>query len=198
MKQTNSKARYILFGCVFFVLIVTSSAAAQNGNNKVLGSVRVEGNTSIDEDLIKLLSELLPLPKDVYGEDFSNAVKLLWDLDSFSDIQIYADNPGEKSLDVVIKVKEYPSLNSIQFVGNDKTSEDKLRNMINLFPGTKISPSRIHNSTQNIKADYTEKGYLLAEIEAVTEMLEEENKVDIKYSITEGERTKYQDLNHRP
>lgn len=194
MKQLQTKMRDVFIGCVLSVLIFTAAASAQNGDNKILGSVRVEGNTSIDEDLIKLLSELLPLPKDVYGEDFSNAVKLLWELDSFSDIQIFADNPEDKIINVVIKVKEYPSLNSIQFVGNDKTSDEKMRNLVNLFPGSKISPSRIHNSTQNIKSDYIEKGYLLAEIDAQTVFLEEENKVDLVFNINEGEKVKIKSI----
>lgn len=194
MIQSQNKVRFILFWCFLSVFIFAVVANAQIGNNKILGNVRVEGNTSIDADLIKLLSELLPLPKDVYGEDFSNAVKLLWELDSFSDIQIYADNPEDKIINVVIKVKEYPSLNSIQFVGNDKTNDEKMRNLVNLYPGSKISPSRVHNNILNIKSDYTEKGYLLAEINAQSVLLEEENKVDLVFNINEGEKVKIKSI----
>ena len=183
----------LICGSIISVVSIYQGYAQESGN-KVLRSVRVEGNNTIDADLIKLLSELVPVPKDVFGEDFSKAVKLLWDLESFSDIQIYADNPVDDTLDVVVKVKEYPSINSVQFVGNNKIDDNKFINELNLYSGSKLSPGKILAGTQKIKSLYYEKGYLLAEVDPQQVSTEEDHKVDLVYTITEGERVKIKNI----
>ena len=187
-KLSLSRVLYSILSCSVF----SSLAMAQPGNGgrnpKILGSIEVEGNTSISDDLIKLYSELTPLPKAVFAEDFSNAVNKLWGLQSFSDIQIYSRNPKDRVVDIVIKVEELPSLNQIHLVGNKKIKEEKINEVIGLFPGKKIATVQVHRKIDEIKNLYISEGYLLAEVETETVINPETNRIDIVYTIDEGEK----------
>ena len=184
---------------LLLVVLVYSSLNAQISNGsrdpKILGSIEVEGNRTISDDLIKLYSELMPLPKEVFAEDFSNAVNKLWNLQSFSDVQIYALNPADNVVDVMIKVEEYPSLNQIHIAGNKKVKEGDIKNLISLYAGQKISPSHVSSAIEKIKNLYIEKGYLLAILDAQSVVNKETNKVDVVYTINEGEKVKIEHIN---
>ncbi|RME02092.1 MAG: hypothetical protein D6814_00270, partial [Calditrichaeota bacterium] len=94
----------ILAALVLFAAPVTQ---AQKANRAKLLGLSVEGNKSVDENLIKLSSGLTE-GTSITGEDIQAAIKQLWDLGMFSDIQVLLDRQIGNSIYLTLKVEEYP------------------------------------------------------------------------------------------
>lgn len=181
---------------LLFSLIVfnASFVSAQEQTGKILGNVRVEGDYSSQERMIILYSGLLPPGIEVYAENFSDAVKKLWELDQFSDIRIFVDNPEDRIINVLIEVEEYPLLSQVRLDGNEKIDDNKILGLVNFYSGQKINRKHILTGKQRIKNLYDEKGYLLAQI-SDSLITHEDKRVDIVYTIDEGEKVKIENIN---
>ncbi|MFC1553891.1 outer membrane protein assembly factor BamA [candidate division KSB1 bacterium] len=192
---------YKLIILISFSGLFSSSIYAQQVEEKFIASIEVEGNLTVDAEMVKMLSRLYskiyPVPVPVYAEDFAGAIEALWGYNYFSDVQVLAKNPEDKYLNIVIKIKELPSLNQIILVGNDKIEDEQILTALNFYRGEKVVPSRVYTRRQGVIDLYTEKGYLLAEIDGEVIELDEDGKVDIIYTISEGEKVKIENIDFR-
>ena len=96
----------------------------QSQLGKILG-LSVSGNVTSDASVIKLSSGLRE-GENVSWEDIQRAVKQLWALGIFSDIQILLDKKMPEGVFMTIKVKEYPRLERIVIEGNKKIKKDEI------------------------------------------------------------------------
>ncbi len=131
---------------------------------KILG-ISVEGNKSTDATTIiansglKVGSEI-----QVPGDQTLNAIRQLWTLNIFSDIQILIDREIDEGIFLLIKVEEYPRLERVVIEGNDEIDTDDIEKQITFLRGTVISPQAISKLKLRIKNLYDEEGYLNAKI----------------------------------
>ncbi|MEE8437593.1 MAG: POTRA domain-containing protein, partial [Candidatus Neomarinimicrobiota bacterium] len=100
------------------ILFIISSLYAQQNEIK-LGKVNIEGNNLTSETMIRYTAGLTE-NEDIAPGDFSRAVKRLWRLGLFSDIQIRIDSEHEEGIDVTIVVEENYILGEIKYEGNKK------------------------------------------------------------------------------
>ncbi|SVA60321.1 uncharacterized protein METZ01_LOCUS113175, partial [marine metagenome] len=108
----------------------------------------------------------LKIGNKVNPGDFSKAVKRLWRLGMFSDIQIRLDEETEEGIKITIIVEETPILGKISFKGNKKIKDSQLEEKLMLVSGQRLKLNTIHEKTQELKTIYAEEGYLLVEIES--------------------------------
>ncbi len=155
---------------------------------KILG-VRIEGNVTADPDIIKLTSGLSE-GKSVTGEVIQSAVRQLWSLGIFSDVQIILEKEMPQGVFLVIKVSEYPRLESYTFKGNKKIKTKDIKEAIDIYPGQVINPNQILQAKRKIKKLYTKKGYLLATIDTKLDTLSKGRKVILHFTIHEGRKVK--------
>lgn len=193
------------------VLVITTNASAQIliGNSDYLkptkhriAGVRVEGAPEFDESAIILISGLT-VGKEVTipGEDISNAIKKLWEQELFSDVQILMDGSPKPNGDVylIIKVAGRPTLSGYTWAQNGEVSKsdgDKLNEMINLFPGKRITESMVLNTQNIVRGFYQEKGYLYCNV-TVTQVVDTNLYDARKFLITveKGEKIKIAYIN---
>ena len=142
---------------------------AQSSGRKSLklAAVTVEGNKTADANFIKLNSGLTA-NEQVTGEDIQKAIKQLWSLRMFSDIQVILEKEVSGAVFLKIKVEEYPRLERIELEGNKKIKKKDLEKALNFYKGQVISPQEIKKAQRKIKKLYADKGYLLASIEPKT------------------------------
>lgn len=148
----------------FFILITLSTLLLGQQTFK-LKQVQVEGNTLTSENMVRYTAGLKD-GKEVKVEDFSQAVKRLWELGVFSDIQILFDQESPEGISIIIQVEESPVLGEVRFVGNKKLKDRKFREKMTFQRGMRIKPHLIMDSINKIKNMYAEDGYLLAEVTA--------------------------------
>lgn len=167
---------------LIFVLLFFVGLSAQSQKVRI-NSITIEGNT-VDASSIRMNSGLAA-GMEITGEDLQKAVRSLWALRIFSDVQIYILNQSMDGLDLLIKVKEYPRLGNVVIGGNDELSKKDIEEEMNTYRGMVITPYKIFKMKKAVLDKYKEKGYLLATFDVDT-VFTNKNRVDLIISVQEG------------
>lgn len=149
---------------LIFILSFSLFAQVQKETYKILG-ISVVGNKSADATTIIAntglrINDELVIPSD----QINNAIKRLWNLGIFEDVQLLIDKKIDNGIFLLIKVSEYPRLEKLVFEGYDELSEDKLNKMVSIVRGQTLKPNEISRTIAKIKKAYEEEGYLNAKI----------------------------------
>ena len=155
--------RLVVFLLACFFTISTFPQGVQK-SYKILG-ISVEGNKSADAATIVANSGLKVGGEiQVPGDQTLSAIRQLWTLNIFSDIQILIEREINEGAFLLIKVTEYPRLEKVVIEGNDEIDTEDIEKKITFLRGTVLSPQSIAKLKIRIKDLYAEEGYLNAEI----------------------------------
>ncbi|NNG27573.1 MAG: outer membrane protein assembly factor BamA [Ignavibacteriaceae bacterium] len=156
-----------IFSKIFLVIVLfTAGVTAQETqkNYKILG-ISVEGNKSADAATIIANSGLrVGNEIQIPGDQTLNAIRQLWSLNIFSDVQIIKEQEVNDGVFLLIKVVEYPRLERVVIEGNDEIDVEDIEQTITFLRGTVLSPQEISKLKQRIKTLYSEEGFLNAKI----------------------------------
>ena len=182
--------RYILI-CI--AILMFQPAAAQSAQRlKILG-VAVKGNTTISENSIKVQSGIME-GKEIIFDDIPEAIKKLWKLKIFADIQIYLDKATESGIFLIIEVAEYPRLDKFEIVGNKKIRKSKFDEELKIVSGKVLSPALISEAKRKILNLYHDDGYLLAEVTEEITPGSADNMKNLTLHIKEGKKVRIKDI----
>ncbi|WP_243652320.1 outer membrane protein assembly factor BamA [Novosphingobium sp. PhB165] len=117
------------------------------------------------------------------------ALKDLYATELFADAQI--TNEGGT---VTITVKENPVVNRIILEGNKRIKDDKILPEIKVAPRQIFTRSKIRADVARIIELYKRQGRYAATVEPKMVMLDQ-NRVDIVFEITEGDKSKVRQIN---
>ncbi len=186
----------IIFTSLILIAFSGKLSFGQVGARKTvkLAAVRVEGNTSADANFIKLNSGLTENAL-VSGEDIQKAIKQLWALNMFSDIQVVMEKEVAGSVFLVLKVEEYPRLEKIELEGNKKIKKKDIEKELSFYKGQVVGPQESKKAAKKIKKLYAEKGYLLAEVEPKLREGAENKRVILRFKINEGNKVQIEGIN---
>ena len=176
---------------IIILIILTTQAISQNQEITV-NAITIEGNLSADASSIRLNSGL-SAGMNITGDDIQQAIKNLWALRIFEDIQIYVTNQSIDGIDLLIKVKEYPRLDNVIITGIDELSEDDIKDEINSYRGMVIAPYKIAIMKQKILDRYHEEGYLLAEVDIDTSSTKDQ-RVNLTINVDEGAEVQVEEI----
>jgi len=168
-----------------------------------IASVVVKGVDNYDHDAIRIISGLtIGEEVTVPGDDFSKAIRSLWNQDLFSNVEIGYDDIDEVSGEIFlyIQLTGLPKLDKYSFEFIDSTYKksdvDKIKDIINLQSGITITESLKLNTEKLVRGYYQDKGYLRAVVK--TEEVIAEGKVNarkLKIIIDKGQRIKIAHIN---
>ena len=148
------------------VLLIASPVYSQGVQQsyKILG-ISVQGNKSADATTI-IANSGLKVGNEIQipGDQTLNAIRQLWTLNIFSDVQILIERKISDGVFLLIKVDEYPRLERVAIEGNDEIDTDDIEQKITFLRGTVISPQNISKLKLRIKDLYAEEGFLNAQI----------------------------------
>ncbi|EJL34611.1 Beta-barrel assembly machine subunit BamA [Novosphingobium sp. AP12] len=117
------------------------------------------------------------------------ALKDLYATELFKDVQINNDNGV-----VVIQVQENPVVNRIILEGNKRIKDDKILPEIKVAPRQIFTRSKIRADVARIIELYKRQGRYAATVEPKMVSLDQ-NRVDIVFEITEGDKSKVRQIN---
>ena len=158
------KVNRLLILLLAFFFSAASFPQGTQKSYKILG-ISVEGNKSADAATIVANSGLkVGSEIQVPGDQTLNAIRQLWTLNIFSDIQILIEREITEGVFLLIKVEEYPRLERVAIEGNDEIDTEDIEEKITFLRGTVISPQSIAKLKIRIKDLYAEEGFLNAEI----------------------------------
>ncbi len=165
------------------ILLITSNLFSQT-QSIIINSIAIEGNESADASTIRGNTGLKS-GMSITGEDIQKAIKNLWALRIFEDVQVFITNQGTDGIDLLIKVKEYPRLNNINISGYDEFSEEDIKDALEIYKGAIITPYKISLMKEKVIKKYHDEGFLLAKITIDTSFARKQ-RVDLNIIIEEG------------
>ena len=169
------------------VLIFAQASGQQTRIGKLL-QFKIEGASSTSsEDLIRMSSDLRE-GMDVMPEDVQKAVKNLWELGLYSDVQLILSEQTPEGIVLSIRAQEYPRMEKMEISGNKKLKKEDIEKDIGFFRAQVISPGQLAKAKRKLLKSYAEKGFTLAEIDYETEPSTQAGRVILKIKIDEGEK----------
>ena len=136
----------------------------QSTQDFVLKDVNVEGNVVSSANTIIFTSGLRK-GLTVSASEFPRAIKRLWQLGLFDDVQIRYDDEYNNEVSITLIVTESSVVGEVVFEGNRKIKDSKFIEELEITTGQRIKPNTLHEKKKQMKKLYAEKGYLKAEID---------------------------------
>ncbi|MEK6570919.1 MAG: outer membrane protein assembly factor BamA [Bacteroidota bacterium] len=200
MKRSPFSLFFILTVALISMLGFVNPAVAQEAKPeayKILG-ISVEGNKTAEAGAIIGNSGLkvgdeITIP----GSQSGQVLVRLWALKIFSDVQLLIENKVADGIYLLIRVKEHPRLERVEFAGNSEQSDDDLLKKINVVRGQLITPLEIEKTVKTVKKLYEEDGYLQATVKAELAEAQDANaagKSVLKLNIDEGKQVRVQQI----
>ncbi len=162
-----------------------------------IGGIVVEGAKFVDGSMLSMIAGLRVGDKvKVPGDDFSTAVKKIWDQGMFQDVAINATDFVGNKVFLQIVIKERPRVSKFSFKGIKKSEADEIRNKINLSRGD-IATDHLLTKTRRIIEDYYyDKGYLNVNIDIEqTADTARESYIDMRINIDKGPKVRIGKIN---
>ncbi len=177
---------FTALGANAFAQVVQTPAMA----TVTVTEIRVEGTQRTDDNLIVVSSGIAAGGSHTltdFQDVVTRAVRQLWLLGLFSDIQIEGEIVSNTEVILIIRVEERPYLNTVTFTGNKKLKRKDLLETSRLREGIPLGPSRVAQAVERILMKYREEGYLRSEIEYDVLMVgDDTTRVNLVLSIDEG------------
>tara|TARA_R110001632_G_scaffold190069_2_gene310652 strand:- start:3306 stop:5882 length:2577 start_codon:yes stop_codon:yes gene_type:complete len=185
----------------FFVLIFSATIAQAQRDLPLdrdtkyeIGSIEVTGTTTYNENTVIAFTglrvgEKLYLP----GEKISNVIKKLWDLELFSDINLFVVSIEGEKVGLRLDIQEVPELNAVQIRGIKEKKGAPFIKDNGLNKGAKVTENLITTTKNFIENHYRKKGYFNSKVFVNTIEHEDtiaKNKVNMLINIEKGERVK--------
>ncbi len=197
---------FLLLICCTFLSTATVFSQVSDANiapyaepkDYEIGGIKVSGAEFSDENAIIAISGLKIGDKiRIPGPEISKAMKALWKLRLYTDIQIYQEKTVGEVVFLEIVVQERPRLSRHSFKGAKKSRHDDINERIDryLLKGAIVTESTKINAKTAIEDYYKEKGYLDASV-SVKEIPDEKsiNAIRLEFEIDKKERIKIKDI----
>jgi len=152
--------------------------------------IRVEGLQRVEPGTI-FASIPLRVGESYSDDKASAAIRALFALGLFKDVRL------EVSGDVlVVIVEERPSVASIEFVGNKEFDKDLLKKAMRdtgLYEGQPFDKALADKAEQELKRQYVNRSLYGAQVVTTVTPIER-NRVNLTFSVTEGQTAKINDI----
>ena len=180
-------------------LIAATSLLAQQSPTpevfRILG-ISVDGNVLADPTAVIANSGLRVGEEiTVPGDKIPAAVKKLWSLRIFEDVQVAVDRRVGDGIFLLIRVKELPRFEQAIITGNDVIGTDDIEKKIGLVKGQVLPPQEPVRLRRQLEAMYEEEGYLLAKISVAIEPADTGNtRVNLLVDVDEGSEVEVDEI----
>ena len=196
-KQTGVILAFLLSCISFTTATAQNDLPVSNGKQYEIGVISVVGAKQYNEQTVIAFTRLksgdmVYLP----GDRISNVIKKLWDLDLFSDINLYATINGDK-VDLKFEIEEVPELNKVTITGiKEKKTKDIIKDN-DLNKGTKVTENLITKTKYYIENKYKKEGYLNSKVTILTRPTTDTTdtqRVDMLVNVELSDRVKIEDI----
>ncbi len=164
------------------LLSMFAVALSANANAAVVSRIDVSGNQRMDDESIRILSEV-KVGDNINSETVNDVAKKLQSSGYFSSV-----NASLSGNVLKIKVDESPIVNMVTVEGNDEIDTDDLKKEIKTKERSSYDKSVIGGDVQRILTLYQRKGFFGTKINPKKIDLDN-NRVNVVYEIKEGHPT---------
>jgi len=154
---------------------------------RVITSVRVEGNTTVDS--ARVLRTFEVTPGSPYSEEnIRRGLRKLFALGLFSDASVERiENPN--GVDLVIHVRERARIASIAFSGNKKRETPELERLLMLRVGEPYARTAVQSQVDSLIRFYKSEGFPLATVDTRADTTAD-GQIALQFVVSEGEKVR--------
>jgi outer membrane protein insertion porin family len=196
------KSIKILLGLVLLLLGTFSAAAQENqgpeaSRQYILAEVNVTGKVSYNEQTVVTFTglekgQLINVP----GEEISTAIRKLWKLGLFSDINFYVNRIQGDSIYLELDINELPKLSDVKIQGVKKGKVESLIKDTQLTKGKIVNENLITNTKYYIENKYKKDGYFNTKV-AINVIPDSTNTVKMVVNIDRGKKVKVKSIDFK-
>ena len=166
----------VIFSLVLATIFVSKPADAQSFR---FTSLAIEGNQRIATETIITLADIAR-GETVTAGQLNAASQRIQDSGFFEEVEVIPQGSQ-----LLIQVKEFPTINRIAFEGNKKIKDEDLVTIVQSRARQVFSPSRAESDAAEISRAYVQTGRVAARVTPKI-IRRSDNRVDLVFEIFEG------------
>jgi outer membrane protein insertion porin family len=184
-----------LFFSIILLSAVNVAKAQENGGLEagkeyILADITVSGKMSYNEQTVITFTglekgQVIHVP----GEEISIAIKKLWKLGLFNDINFYATKIEGDSIYLELSINELPKLSDVKIQGVRKGKREGLIKDTQLTPGKVVNENLITTTRNYIENKYKKDGYYNTKV-AINVIPDSTNTVKMVVNIDKGKKVR--------
>ena len=175
-----------------------------SGERHKLAAVKVEGNRYFDTETITERMAIQPSSLLLKNGRFSQrlltedlaSIKYLYQSNGFLDVKVNSDlqqnyEGKQDDIAVLVKIEEGPQtlVNSLQIVGNQSYTQERLEGLLNSLPNQPYSDANVGADRDNVTLFYYNHGFPNVQFEAAANPVpNDQQRMNVVYTITEGQQ----------
>ena len=183
----------LLFSIIFIIAcsnIYAQGSALEADKQYILAGINVTGVLTYNEQTVVTFTGLekgqtIRVP----GEEISAAIKKLWRLNLFSDINFYAERISGDSIYLELNIHELPKLSDVKIQGVKKGKREGLLKDTQLNKGKVVNENLIINTRNYIQNKYKKDGFYNTKV-AINTIPDSSNTVKMVVNIDRGKKVK--------
>ena len=187
-----------LFALLFLGNIIQAQeeTTLQKGNEYTLAGIQVIGKVSYNEQTVITFAGLEIGSKiRVPGDEISGAVKKLWKLGLFNDVNFYVKKIEGNNIFLELELFELPKLNEVKIKGVRKGKKEDILKETELNKGKVVNDNLLTNTKNYIEKKFKKDGYYNAKVTINTLADSTNSKVDMVIFIDRGNKVKINKIN---
>ncbi len=175
--------------------LVAQETKLENGKEYILGGVEVTGKIKYSEQTVVTFSGLEKGQRIVVpGEDISTAIKKLWKLGLFSDVNFYVNTIKGDSIFLELNLIESPKLSDVKIQGIKKGKAEDLIKEVDLKKGKVVNENLVTTTKNYIENKYKKDGFYNTKVFISTTPDSTETEVKMLVNIDKGDKVKVRSI----
>ncbi|WP_035653930.1 outer membrane protein assembly factor BamA [Flavobacterium saliperosum] len=193
------KTTKLVFAIIFLGSISAVNAQDTNipeaGKQYILANVDVTGKITYNEQTVITFAGLEKGQSiTVPGDEISGAIKKLWKLGLFNDINFYVDKIQNDSIYLELNINELPKLKDVKFQGVKKGKVDELIKDNDLVKDKVVNENLLTTTKNYIENKYKKDGYYNTKVVINTIPDSTENRVNMVVNVDRGKKVKIKSI----
>lgn len=190
---------------LFIAGLICSSAQAQQGDNiptletpktYILGDIKVTGKINYNPQTVVTFTGLNKGQKiSVPGEEISDALKKLWKLGFFKDINFYETSVVNDTINLELTLNELPRLNSAKVKSFKKSKSETVLKEAKLTKGKIVNENLLSTTKYYLLNKYKKDGFYNTKVTLNTVPTDSTGRyVDLIVGIDKGKKVRISDI----
>ncbi len=173
----------------YFIVLLFSLLSFSGVYGQIVGKVTFQQQKTFrfSDDILIMntqTKEGLPLSERVINSD----VRRLFEMGIFSDISTEIRDMEDGRKEVVFLLSPKPIVDTIKFSGNEKFTEKKLLEQINLKADVPLNDSLLSEAVENLRKFYRSKG--MTSTDVIVRLLNQDESITVEFVIKENLRVR--------
>ena len=182
---------FTLLTILFSSSLFAQETNLESGKSYILAKINVTGKISYNEQTVTTFTGLEKGQEIIVpGEDISSAIKKLWKLGLFSDVNFYVNEIKGDSIYLELNINELPKLSDIKIQGVKKGKVEELIKEADLKKGKIVNENLITTTKNYFENKYKKEGFYQTKVSINTIQDSLETEVKMVVNIDKGEKVK--------